>query len=27
LDHRIEITDRCGGEIGTVRFRDVVEVH
>lgn len=26
LDHRIEVTDEDGGRVGTVHFRDVVEV-
>jgi hypothetical protein len=26
LDHRIEVTDENGAKVGTVRFRDVVEV-
>jgi hypothetical protein len=27
LDHRIEVTDKSGRKVATVRFRDVVEVH
>jgi len=26
LDHRIVVEDEAGGHIGTVRFRDVVEI-
>lgn len=26
LDHRIEVTNELGHTIGTVRFRDVIEV-
>jgi hypothetical protein len=26
LDHRIEVEDESGGNIGTLRFRDVVQI-
>jgi hypothetical protein len=27
LAHRIEVADQYGGEVATVRFKDVIEIH